>query len=255
MKLAHLLHAIQACPVKREIIEWGREIYRKLMNRVEDDPFYAVAYTAFQGAPAQYETQLRAVEMASKIGAEEIARNPEIIGEISSKTKAAFRARQGELLKRGAECYLEICGENPRQCTADREKRAELADCMLEPSWRKTRDLLLLMLGDEDAVPVDRHVARWTCEIANLYCPEKYDKKRPVKGREAYEKYQEAVKEAARACEVAPAELMVTAWALGICLERWGKKHGMRRPAFPIVQDEWVICPHQETLETFMSEE
>jgi len=239
----------------RWYLERGREAYRKLMEYVRRNPFYAVAYAVAQGVRAPYEAQLRAVEELARRDPAELAEDESIAEEIFEKAGALFGKERAEIVVRGAQCYLEICGDNPEKCISDQEARLALADCIFPPDPRvkgeykggkKSRDLLLLMLGDPDAVPVDRHVDRWVCKVANLYCPV-HEPGGGITPKE-YQRVQEAVKEAAEACGVTPAEMMVSAWVYGMCHT---KARGLKRVRFPIVDEEYVYCqpPLEEWLE------
>ncbi|RLG01156.1 MAG: hypothetical protein DRN49_01875 [Thaumarchaeota archaeon] len=235
-------------------LERGHEAYAKLMEYVRQNPFYAVAYAAAQGVSAPYEVQLRAVEELAMQDPAELADNPSLAEEIFEKVGAIDRERRAKVMARGARCYLEICGPDPEKCLTDQETRLALADCMFPPDPRikgeyeggkKSRDLLLLMLGDPEAVPVDRHVDRWICKVAKLYCPTKHEPGGRIPPSE-YQKVQEAVRNVAEACGTTPGEMMVSAWVYGMCHSR------IKRTKFPIVDDYYIYC--QPTLEEWTEE-
>ena len=248
--LRKFLHSLTSCPLPEEQLEIGRQAYWDLIEHVRENPFYAVAYAAAEGVRAPYEVQLRAVELAAEVGPERLAEEPGLAERVFEKAGALFGNVRGEVLRRGAKCYLEICGKDERECVEDPEKRLALADCMFPPKRRpkgdyhggkKSRDLLLLALGDENAVPVDRHVDYWACQVAGLYCPRKYERGRTLPPKE-YRAIQEAIREAAEACNVTPAELMVSVWVYGVCNREVGAK-----PAFPMVDEIYVYCRKGQT--------
>ena len=251
--LLKLLHALKTCPMPGWYLERGREAYRKLMEYVGRNPFYAVAYAAAQGTRAPYEVQLRAVEALARWDPADLAGNEDLIRAIFDESGALYTANRIKVMSRGAQCYLDICGADPERCLTDDEARLALADCIFPPDPRvrgeyeggkKSRDLLLLMLGDQDAVPVDRHVDRWICKVAKLYCP-RHEPGGKIPPKE-YQRVQEVVREVAEGCNLAPAEMMVSIWVYGICHPRGG----LRRGRFPIVDEEYIYC--QPALEEWL---
>lgn len=197
--------------LKKWDVKKGEETQRYLHKRTINEPFFAAATGALHSGPISYGRQQPFVEKVTDMG-------PDAVDEVH-EAKDAIRGAQfwkqkSKTLSDVSKCFKKVCEDN--DCTEDRT-REDFIDCVDEDVTgigRKTKDLMRLYLGDEEAVAVDRHVADWACKNTNV-C---HDIKKGSRiSKDEYRELKEIVRNEAGKHDMSPAKLQVSAWVSGAC--------------------------------------
>jgi len=214
----------------------GKEGLKILREETKKTPFLAAATIAIHGYNVPYESGQRYVEAFTDMwhrGEKDKVKDPEFVRKFCNREEAGptigFVKQRCELVPDVAACFEEACGDDGKKCIIDPKARKEFLECAsgIEGVGKKLIDLAAEYLGDDDAVAVDRHVARWAVKTG-IYKPKTPAEEERIweVGRispTVYDKIANAVRVAAREAGFKPAEVQVGAWHTMKCepKEKW----------------------------------
>ena len=234
-----------------EIIKAGKTGLKILREETKNTPFLAAGTIAIHGYNVPYESGQRYVEAFADMwhkGEKEKVKDPEFVREFCNREEAGptigFVKQRCELIPEVAECFEEFCGDDGQKCVTDPRARNQFLKCAkeIEGVGRKLIDLAAEYLGDDNAVAVDRHVARWAVKTG-VYKPKTPAEEERIweVGRISplvYNKIAEAIRKVAEQVGVKPAEFQVGVWHITKCEPR-----GKWRPTkIEYVRGKAVAC-------------
>lgn len=257
------------CRLTKEELDWGVDATRKMRERTRADPFYAVASIIQHGGTYDYSRAQEVVEKMTELPIEtrlKLTYRP-VMAEFLTETKSQVQKNRIEASAQAVTVWADQCCkdgtfERSRNgmtatsktkcnlCTTDADLE-ELSDRVSEVPkiGEKTIDLFNLYSGNEDAVPVDRHVCRYLVnqhdmrpfhvgrkfrqdpEIDEIYgkrasldiCKGRHpeypldDKKSRTIRPNEYEKMKRRFQRVSGSCDVSPAKYQMSVWLKGVC--------------------------------------
>jgi len=266
------------CQHERRTIEAGKASLEYLRRRTHENPLFAVLTGVFHSGAIPYQNNQQWVEHLVEKPYSEVKKLAEkpledrvrtmTIDRPKNLPSVYFARSRANMLPGALECFEDLCLDEPEKCF-EKRTREKLVKCMVDKArgpieegtqrggiGRKTSDLMREYLGDDEAVAVDRHVLRWVCEDAKVYCPIDLKTGKPLGSLEEleyggtargykipdeiYEACAEALREEARHCGIMPTQLQVGVWLKGVC-------GAPKRPRGPIFLGKGrgglVTCP------------